>query len=352
MFPIIITTAGYQLYGQQYLSDLEVYAASTLVIGAISISFWYLYFSLIQHLARYFTTLAEMWKRVVALILLDIVVVKLNMATVFYGFDAVSFYGYNFNQDHFMFSSIIGIIVTVIGISLCETEYIFKKWKETLALREIAEMRVHEQEFDNLIRQINPHFLFNNLNALSSLITTDPEKAEYFLDELSKVYRYLMRNNQEALSTLGQEMQFIQSYMALLNIRYNEAVVMQVTDIGPVADKLLPSLSLQLLVENAVKHNMARKSQPLIISIGVDEQQRLVVENNLQRKPGQISSNKVGLSNISVKYKLLGQPEPVIEQDADYFQVRLVLLDRQYEMQTDLVQPSGAVRQSDYAMKL
>jgi hypothetical protein len=328
MFPIIITTAGYQLYGKRYFAETDVYAVSTLIIAAISISFWYLYFSMIQHLAGYFTTLSDIWKRVIALIMLDIVVVKVNMAVVFYGFDALGIFGYQFNQDHFVFCSIIGIIVTVIGITLCETDYIFKRWKESLALKEIAEMQFHEQEFENLIRQINPHFLFNNLNALSSLITTDPEKAEYFLDELSKVYRYLMRNNQEALSTLGREMQFLQSYMALLNIRYNEAVILQVAELGPFVDRLLPSLSLQLLIENAVKHNMARKGQPLIISISVDSQQRLVVENNLQTKPGIISSNKVGLSNIAVKYKMLSQPGLVIEKDEHFFRVRLSLLDR------------------------
>ena len=328
MFPVMITTAGYQLFGSRYFADLEVYAATTLIIGVVSISFWYLYFSIIQHLSRIYTTLADMWKRVVALILLDIWVVKINMAIIFYGFDSFHIFGYKLDQDHFVFSSVIGIIVTVIGITLCETEYIFKKWKESLALKQRTEMQYHEQEFENLIRQINPHFLFNNLNALSSLITSDPEKAEYFLDELSKVYRYLMRNNQEALSTLGGEMQFIQSYIALLRIRYHEAVDLQVTGVKPFEDRLLPSLSLQLLIENAVKHNMARKSQPLKIAIYVDDQERLVVENNLQIKPGTVSSNNVGLSNISVKYRLLNQPGAVIERDDSFFRVRLALLHR------------------------
>lgn len=83
MFPIIITTAGYQLFGKTYFADAGIYAVSTLLIGSVSISFWYLYFSMIQRLAGYFTTLADMWKRVVWLILLDIVVVKLNMAAIF-----------------------------------------------------------------------------------------------------------------------------------------------------------------------------------------------------------------------------------------------------------------------------
>jgi two-component system, LytTR family, sensor kinase len=328
MFPIIIATAGYQLFEKIYLTDAQIFAFTTFLVGIISISCWYVHFSIMQILAGYFTTLGEIWKRVVSLILLDIVVVKLNMAAIFYGFDAFHIFGYQFDQEHFVFSSVIGIVVTVIGITLCETEYSFKKWKESLALKEIAEMQFHEQEFENLIRQINPHFLFNNLNALSSLITTDPVKAEYFLDELSKVYRYLMRNNEEALSTLGREMQFIQSYMALLNIRYNEAVILKMSDIERFSERLLPSLSLQLLIENAVKHNVARKSQPLFISVSVDDRERLVVENNLQIKPGTVPSNKVGLSNIDIKYKLLNQPGIVIEKNEHIFRVRLSLLHR------------------------
>ncbi|WP_157488243.1 sensor histidine kinase [Dyadobacter crusticola] len=328
MFPVLITTAGYQLFGRRYFDDAEVYLVTTLIIGTVSVSFWYIHFGLIRRLSVIFVTLPEMWKRVVALILLDIWVVKINMAVIFYGFDWLHIFGYSFVQDDFMFSSIIGIIVTVIGITICEAEYIFRKWKESLALKERAEMQFHEQEFENLIRQINPHFLFNNLNALSSLITSNPAKAEYFLDELSKVYRYLMRNNQEALSTLGSEVLFIRSYMALLQIRYQDAVFLQVDGVSEFEDRLLPSLSLQLLVENAVKHNVARRNQPLTISISVDEQQRLVVENNIQKKSGSVSSNGVGLSNISVKYKLLNQPEAVIEKDEHHFRVRLALLEK------------------------
>jgi two-component system LytT family sensor kinase len=328
MFPVMITTAGYQLYGKRYFTVPEVYLGSTLLMGIVSISFWYLYFSLIQNLAKIFTELSDMWKRVTTLIMFDIVVVMLNMAIVFYGFDALHLFGYKFSHQHFMLSCFIGIIVTVIGITLCESEYIFKKWKESLALKERAQMQIHEQEFENLIRQINPHFLFNNLNALSSLITTNPAKAEFFLDELSKVYRYLMRNNQEALSTLRQEIAFIQSYMTLLQIRYQDAVYLHVAELRNYEDRLLPSLSLQLLVENAVKHNMARKSHPLIISIYLDEQEKLVVENNLQVKPGKITSNNVGLSNISVKYRLINQPDAIVEKDEQIFRVRLALLHR------------------------
>ncbi|MGV3602614.1 MAG: sensor histidine kinase [Dyadobacter fermentans] len=330
MFPIVIGTAGYQLFGSRYFHDPEVFAATTALIMAISLTCWYFHFMLIQQFAALFPTFRDMWKRVLAMILLDIVVLKINMAIIFYGFDAMHLFGYVFVRENFVFSSIIGITVTVIGITLCETEYVFKKWKESLAMKELAQMQYHEQEFENLIRQINPHFLFNNLNTLSSLITTDPPKAEYFLDELSKVYRYLMRNNQEALSTLGSEMQFIGSYVALLQIRHSDAIRFHVGNLAPFEDRLLPSLSLQLLVENAVKHNMVRKNQPLHISISVDEQQRLVVENNLQQKPGNIPSNKVGLSNISLKYKMLGQPAAVIEQDEHCFRVRLALMHRSY----------------------
>lgn len=343
MFPIVITTAGYQLFGSRYFHDGEVYAVTTGIITAVSLTCWYFHFMLIQQFAAFFPRFQDMWKRVLSMIWLDIIVLKVNMAIIFYGFDALQIFGYEFVHENFVFSSIIGITVTVIGITLCETEYVFKKWKESLAIKELAQMQYHEQEFENLIRQINPHFLFNNLNTLSSLITTDPVKAEYFLDELSKVYRYLMRNNQEVLSTLGSEMQFIRSYVALLQIRHSEAIQFRAGNLAPFEELLLPSLSLQLLVENAVKHNMVRKSQPLHISIFVDEQRRLVVENNLQPKPGSVPSNKVGLSNISLKYKMLDQPGAIIEKDERSFRVRLTLLHHSCveEHHQALTHPSG-----------
>lgn len=326
MFPIILLTTGYQMFGIKYFTDPKVFSITTGTIFSVALVMWYVQRNMIVIISKDYAQLGQMWMRLWVLLLLDILMIICTMVFIFDGFDTLSILGYQLNREKFWLCTVVGIIVTLTGTTLCETEYTFKKWKESLAARELAELQYLQQEFENLIGQINPHFLFNNLNALSSLIGTDPKKAEYFLDELSKVYRYLMRNNEEGISSLSSELRFIYSYVELLKIRYNESVYLFDNTGKSYENYLLPSLSLQLLVENAVKHNIAKKDRPLNITISVDEAQRLVVENNLQRKSAIATSNKVGLQNISIKYKMLNQPGIIVDQDEHFFRVKLALL--------------------------
>jgi LytS/YehU family sensor histidine kinase len=161
--------------------------------------------------------------------------------------------------------------VNIIFESLWEVMYIIGKSKEAAAEKEMVEQLALQQEFENLKQKVNPHFLFNSFNTLSSLIMEDKDRAEKFLDELSKVYRYLLRNNESGLSTIEQEAKFIQSYAALLTTRYGEGFKLDMK-INPASkDKEIPSLSLQLLVENAVKHNIISKSQPVTVEIRTED---------------------------------------------------------------------------------
>ena len=119
-----------------------------------------------------------------------------------------------------------------------------------MAEKELLQQLTLQNEFESLKSQVNPHFLFNCFNTLSSLISEDPGQAVKFLDELSKVYRYLLRSNEEGLTTLKSELQFIRSYFQLLKSRYGNAVEMDIEVDRKYENYLLPSLSLQLLVEN------------------------------------------------------------------------------------------------------
>jgi len=154
----------------------------------------------------------------------------------------------------------------------------------------------------------------------------DKDRAEKFLDELSKVYRYLLRNNESGLSTIEQEMKFIQSYAALLTTRYGEGFKLDM-QIDPASkDKEIPSLSLQLLVENAVKHNIISKTQPVKVEIRT-ENGYLTVANNLNKKArGIMESTGIGLSNIREKYKLLNRQDVRVQETNDQFIVTLPLL--------------------------
>ncbi|KAA9356956.1 sensor histidine kinase [Larkinella humicola] len=183
-----------------------------------------------------------------------------------------------------------------------------------------------EVQMRALQSQVNPHFLFNGLNTLSSLIDEDPRQASEFVDELSNVYRYLLRSNENELVTLSDELRFIRSYFHLLQTRFGHSVSLQETVSDANQTALLPPLTLQLLVENAVKHNIILPDQPLQIRIRTTSQDLLIVENNLQRKNLRIESNGVGLSNIDTKYRLLNQPAPLVGEADGWFQVILTLL--------------------------
>ncbi|GAB2569137.1 hypothetical protein GCM10027190_18880 [Spirosoma areae] len=179
--------------------------------------------------------------------------------------------------------------------------------------------------------QINPHFLFNSLNTLSSLIDESPRQAGEFVDELSSVYRYLIRTNRATdhdgdLTTVSLELSFIQSYFHLLRTRHGASIRLEI-DVQPIyAEALLPPLTLQLLVENAVKHNIVLPEQPLTVRIRTTDAGQLVVENNLQRKILRVESTGMGLVNIATKYRIMNQPEPFIDEENGWFRITLPLL--------------------------
>ncbi|MDJ1494345.1 histidine kinase [Cytophagaceae bacterium DM2B3-1] len=223
----------------------------------------------------------------------------------------------------------IQIFYHCIYVGVYEGLYVFDQWKIVYYEREKLLNIQWQERFESLKSQINPHFLFNSLNSLSSLIREQPEQAEKFLDEMSNVYRYLLRNNEQELVSLQTELQFVESYFHLLKTRYGESIQLKLENLNGYEQYLLPPLTLQILLENAVKHNSILKEQPLIIQIYV-EKGYLVVQNNVQKKNLKVASNKVGLHNIITKYQLLKQPEPVIESDDVFFIIRMPLIGNEY----------------------
>lgn len=200
------------------------------------------------------------------------------------------------------------------------------------AKNEYLEKEKLKAELQQLKGIVNPHFLFNNLNSLSALISENPQQAQDFLDELTKVFRYLIRNNQTELSPLSQELQFIQSYFNLLETRYGKGITLT-QDINPAhLDLMLPPLTLQLLVENAAKHNAVHKDNPLHIEIRSDANQRLIIKNNIIPRKGHVESTGIGLQNIASRYAILNYPPPEIIRDGEFFKVSILL--RRFEWLT------------------
>ncbi|WP_128543046.1 sensor histidine kinase [Larkinella soli] len=188
-----------------------------------------------------------------------------------------------------------------------------------------------QSQLDSLKSQVNPHFLFNSLNSLLSLISTSPERAERFVEELSSVYRYLLQTNEKELSTLRQELGFLHSYFHLLKTRFGSGILLTLRIDPGLQEHRLPSLTLQLLIENAVKHNVISTSRPLTIELITEGgpaggPPRLTVRNNLQRREQAVASSRMGLNNILSKFQLLNQADVSITDADGFFTVSLPLL--------------------------
>src|SRR6185436_1464397 len=153
------------------------------------------------------------------------------------------------------FALLNSIFILPVLLIAYEIIYHYAQLKDAARQREKLEKEKLKAELQQLKGIVNPHFLFNNLNSLSSLIAEDPVKAQDFLDELTKVFRYLLRNNETELTMLAQELDFIHSYYRLLQLRYGDAISMNIRIDKPSEQLMIPPLTLQLLIENAVKHN-------------------------------------------------------------------------------------------------
>lgn len=324
--PLIAVALNFVLYEDKLWKDADVWLVSFPILFSIGVVSWYCHVLYADWVERKYPSLQQSRQRILRKALIVLFIMTPSIAFIFLLYDSMHILGYKFKKEHLPLGMLIGVCVNVIFETLYEADYIFSKYKESVADKETMEQLSISQEFDALKNQVNPHFLFNCFNTLSSLISVDKVLAEKFLDELSKVYRYLLRSNEEGVSTVENEIKFIQSYYKLLQTRHGEAVKLNIQIDKRYDPYLVPSLTLQLLVENVVKHNALSRNKPLVIDIFTAAGNKLVVNNNLQRRTVKAPSNGVGLENIKAKYKLLRQPGFQIIEDEKNFTVVLPLI--------------------------
>ena len=234
----------------------------------------------------------------------------------------------NINWDGLISDTILPLKISV-GISFVLISRSFLlEWRKSAIEAEQLKTEQYAQQYQTLKDQLNPHFLFNSLNVLSNLVYDNPDTAAQFIRQLSKIYRYVLEVQQEKLVRLSSELEFAENYLSLQKIRFEEGLIYQIHTVQP-TDLYLPPLSLQMLLENAIKHNVASKANPLIIEISIEEN-RIVVKNNLQLKSSlSEESTGIGLSNIRKRYELLSSEPIEIEESLSSFIVRLPLLNGQ-----------------------
>jgi two-component system, LytTR family, sensor kinase len=240
---------------------------------------------------------------------------------------------YPFNQERFIWAFIAQAIFNIFMIFMLVGFREFEEWEKNYAETEKLNATYKQSQLNGLKSQVNPHFLFNSLNSLSSLIQEDEEKAEYFLNEMSKVYRYMLRNDEEQLVSLYTELKFLSSYTHLLQARYGDGLQLKINIDNDCREKKLAPLTLQVLIENAFAQNIVSKTSPLIIEIFIDEHNNLLVKNNIQSKAVTNAIDfEAGLDNLISKYELIGKKITVDEGDKHHRIITIPLLENKEEV--------------------
>lgn len=244
-------------------------------------------------------------------------------------------------QDERIENFYFGIWASLTVVIIIHVIYFYNKYQKTKVKESQIVAKNESAKFESLKNQLDPHFLFNSLNVLTSLIGENPGQAEKFTTKLSKVYRYVLEQKDKDLISLEEELKFAKSYMQLLQMRFEEAIEYSIPEEVSNPDLKIVPLSLQLLLENAVKHNVITSSSPLQIRI-YEAEGYLCVENTVNPKASLEKSTKVGLKNITQRYELVSSNKVVIENDNKVFKVKLPLLTQKIQiMRTDYMDESA-----------
>jgi len=214
------------------------------------------------------------------------------------------------------------ISAMLIGFAFGTLFFFYAQWSDALKREEKLAQEKLLFQYETLKSQVNPHFLFNSLNTLGSLVHSNPSLSEEFIRKLSNIYRYILENQEKDLVPLADEIQFVHEYFALQKIRDEEKIELNV-ELTETENHLIPPVSLQLLIENALKHNAATRKNPLVVTIHNEGLDKLVVRNSLQPKSQLSSSSKTGLKNLGERCRLILKREIEIIQTETEFVVKI-----------------------------
>lgn len=231
-------------------------------------------------------------------------------------------------EDVVIVSATISVTIAMVAIDL----FIFflRRWRNSMS--EVDRFKKESLEFrhEMLKTQVNPHFLFNSLNTLSSLVYEDQDAAYTFINKLSGVYRNVLEHRNKGLVTVKEELEASSSYIELIKLRFGKRLYLSVDLDKEIENYQVPPLILQLLIENAIKHNVVSTKYPLGIAI-TNQDNRIVIQNTLRLKTSKGYSSKIGLDNIISHYDIVTDEKVTIKQTEDFFIVTIPLLKPDYE---------------------
>jgi len=288
-------------------------------------------------LKRRFPSEKQVSQRLFWMITVFISFTGLFLYFLFKGYELFPFLDYRFNEAGFIWAYLGMAIVNIFLTFLHEGIARYENWKTNLAETEEMQKVYRQGRLLGLKSQVSPHFLFNSLNSLSSLIHEDEKQGIKFLDEMSKVYRYMLQNDEEPLVPLRTELGFLDSYVYLLQARHCDALRIDTSIRESDKDKWIPPLTLQAVTEDIMAQNTVCRETPLRISLFTDAAGHFVIMHNVNPKisaePNEHSGLNCGcLDNIVNKYRLLNQPGLLIEEGTGYRTVRLPLITQNEEV--------------------
>lgn len=275
----------------------------------------------------------------VIITMLGLTILRFVTLVVILGKPVAQFINDNNAYNYYIFGLGITLIVSLIFHAI----FFYKALNEKKVEEQQIVAKTETAKFESLKSQIDPHFLFNSLNVLTSLIGENPKQAEKFTTKLSKVYRYVLEQKSKDLIELDEELQFAKAYMELLKMRFENAVNFEIPEKASSSEVKIIPLSLQLLLENTIKHNVVSEESPLNVTIK-EENGYLVITNNYNPKATIEKGTRVGLKNIMERYNLITLKKVSIEKEAEKFTVKLPLLTQK----TTIMKTSENIESSRY----
>lgn len=219
------------------------------------------------------------------------------------------------------------LLIILLMVAIYEVIYFYHQLKHSILEREAVKQAHIQSQWEGLRNQVNPHFLFNSMNTLMGIIDEDSILAKRFLKKLSKVYRYILESREDPLIPLDHEMEFIHSYVFLQQERFRGKLNVDFDISEQYGQYRIVPMSLQILFENAIKHNVISNKRPLSIEVFVQKNpDRLIIKNNLQLKTQVIDSTKLGLENLKKRYAFFTADQVQVEDTDGYFTVKIPLI--------------------------
>ncbi len=287
------------IFGSRYFSEWKILLTATLLTPVAFTLFFILCGGVAVFMKKRFPDEEQTGKKLGFMIGSFLLMTGLFLVLLFRGYEKISFLNYSFYEQGFVWAYIGLGIINIFLTFLFEGISRFENWKASMKETEQLRKSYKQSQLQALKSQVNPHFLFNSLNSLSSLISEEGDEAEKFLDEMTKVYRYMLRNDVDQLVAVGTELKFLESYLYLLKARYGDGLLVNIEVDEKDKEKHIPPLTLQVLIENAFTQNTISKSNPLKINIHSGADEAITVCNNVQAKMmTETTDRESGLDNL------------------------------------------------------